>query len=308
MARRYYGTELGIAYLGDSMDVLRDIQQDSVNLILTSPPFPLNKKKAYGNVRPDQYVEWFMRFALEFRRILTGDDSLVVEFGSGWNKGQPTRSTYQYQILIEMCEDLGFHLAQDLYWYNPAKLPTPAQWVTIERTRLKDAVTTVWWLSKSPRPKADNSQVLVDYSPSMVRLLKRGTYNEGRRPSGHVISNKFAKDNGGAIPPNLIRASNTRSSDRYQDLCRTAGLPVHPARFPPTLPGFFIKFLTDPGDLVVDPFAGSNLTGWSAQELDRRWISSEIDRDYLRASKFRFHESFQEERRRKRRAARKAQA
>lgn len=283
----YYETDLGVAYCADAREVLRRLPRGSVNVILTSPPFPLRKKKEYGNEDPETYVAWFLRFARQFRRVLTDDGSLVVEFGSGWNKGEPTRSIYQYKILVKLCESFGFKLAQDFYWYNPAKLPTPAQWVTIERVRLKDAVTNVWWLSKTPRPKANNRGVLRGYSPSMQRLFEKG-YNAGKRPSGHNISDKFGRDNGGAIPPNLWIASNTASTSRYLKACREAQLPVHPARFPDGLPSFFVNLLTDAGDLVLDPFAGSNLTGYAAELLGRRWIAVEIKEEYVKASRLRF--------------------
>lgn len=287
MATVSYRTRLGVAYHGDALEVLAGLPDRSVNLILTSPPFPLQKKKDYGNVRPSEYVEWFLGFAEHFRRLLVEDGSLVVEFGSGWTKGEPTRSIYQYKILVELCERFGFKLAQDFYWYNPAKLPTPAQWVTIERVRVKDAVTSVWWLAKTARPKADNRRVLVPYSKAMQRLFRHG-YNKGRRPSGHVISDKFGRNNGGAIPSNLLSHSNTGSNSPYQAACRQAGLPIHPARFPDNLPLFFIKLLTAPGDLVLDPFAGSNLTGSTAENLGRRWLSIEILEAYVAASKVRF--------------------
>lgn len=285
----YYETRLGSAYCADAHQVLKRLPAASVNLILTSPPFPLRKKKEYGNEDPEIYVSWFLRFARQFRRVLVDDGSLVVEFGSGWNKGEPTRSIYQYKILVKLCDSFGFKLAQDFYWYNPAKLPTPAQWVTIERVRLKDAVTSVWWLSKTARPKANNRAVLSPYSSSMQRLFAKG-YNEGKRPSGHNISGMFSRDNGGAIPPNLLIASNTASTSRYLKACREAHLPVHPARFPDKLPFFFINFLTQPGDLVLDPFAGSNLTGYAAEELGRRWIAVEIKEEYVKASRLRFVE------------------
>ena len=96
-----------------------------------------------------------------------------------------------------------FHLAQEFYWLNPAKLPNPVQWTNINRERVKDAVEPIWWLSKSPHPKADNRKVLVPYSEHMQRLLKTGKYNSGLRPSGWNISEVWARDNGGAIPSNF---------------------------------------------------------------------------------------------------------
>lgn len=283
----YYQTKLGSAYHCDALELLACLPEESVDLILTSPPFPLHKKKAYGNVNSPEYVKWFLNFATHFRRLLKKDGSLVVELGGGWNKGEPTRSIYQYKLLVELCDQFQFRLAQEFYWYNPAKLPTPAQWVTIERVRLKDAVTCVWWLGKTAHPKANNRRVLTPYSASMRRLFAHG-YNQGRRPSGHNISGKFHRDNGGAIPPNLLSRSNTRSNEPYLTACREAGLPPHPARFPEDLPRFFVELLTDPDDLVLDPFAGSNLTGYVAEVLGRRWIAIEIAEEYVASSRFRF--------------------
>lgn len=285
-----YRTELGSAYHCDAAELLSTLADGSINLILTSPPFPLNKKKAYGNVRAEEYVEWFLKFAKQFHRVLRDDGSLVVEFGAGWTKGEPTKTIYQYKILVDLCESLNFKLAQEIYWYNPAKLPTPAEWVTVRRIRVKDAVTSVWWLGKTSTPKADNRHVLVEYSKAMRRLFENG-YNDGPRPSGHRISKVFGRDNGGAIPPNLLQYSNTSSTSAYLRACRENDMLVHPARFPEALPRFFIELLTDPGDIVLDPFAGSNLTGYTADHLGRRWLAVEILDEYVQASKLRFDSS-----------------
>src|SRR5262249_8206021 len=172
----------------------------------------------------------------------------------------------------------------------PSKLPTPAEWVTIQRTRVKDAVNTVWWLSKTESPRADNRRVLRPYSRSMHRLLREG-YQTAERPSQHKISPHFRRDNGGAIPPNLLEAPNTPSADGYLRRARAAGLPIHPARFPPAVPEFFIRFLTEPGQLVVDPFAGSNVTGHVAERLERRWLSVEVNPAYVAGSRLRFEET-----------------
>jgi DNA modification methylase len=280
-----YTTRLGRAYHGDALDVLRRLPADSVALVLTSPPFALRRQKAYGNVAPSEYVEWFWPFAQEIHRVLRPDGSFVLELGGAWNRGSGTRSLYQYQLVLRLCEI--FHLAQDFYWYNPSRLPTPAEWVTIRRTRVKDAVNMLWWLSKTTEPQADNRRVLKPYSRSMKRLLRDG-YDVAMRPSQHEIGPHFRRDNGGAIPPNLLEVPNTRSNDEYLRRCRAAGLPIHPARFPPPVPEFFVRFLTQPGQLVLDPFAGSNMTGQVAQALERRWVAVEINADYVAGSLLRF--------------------
>lgn len=283
----FYTTTLGAAYLGDSLDFLRQMPSNSVDLIMTSPPFALERKKEYGNVSSSEYVPWFLTFAREFHRVLKDTGSLVIDIGGSWMKGQPTRSLYHFELVIALVREVNFHLAQEFYWYNPSKLPSPAEWVTVRRVRVKDGVNTVWWMSKTPHPKANNRRVLKAYSESMKKLLENG-YKAQLRPSGHDISNNFSKDNEGAIPSNLIVLANTDSNGAYLRACREAGIKPHPARFPHGLPEFFIRFLTDEGDLVVDPFAGSNVTGEVAETLGRQWRAFELSEEYVRASQFRF--------------------
>lgn len=283
----YYSTELGAAYLGDSRDLLAQLPDESVNLIFTSPPYALHYKKEYGNVEKEEYVEWFLHFAEQYKRILTEDGSFVLNIGGSYEAGRPTRSLYHFKLLVELCDRLGFHLAQEFFWYNPAKLPVPAEWVNVRRLRVKDSVEYLFWLSKTPFPKASNSKVLQPYSPDMERLIQKG-YKAKMRPSGHNITDGFNKRNEGAIPSNLLQMGNNESNSAYIKACKESGIKAHPARFPAGLPEFFMNFLTDPGDVVLDPFAGSNTTGAVAERLDRRWMALELEEKYLAGSKFRF--------------------
>jgi len=146
----YHSTTLGRIYLGDAIAVLSEMTDDSVDLVMTSPPFGLVRKKDYGNVDAERYVDWFRSFGVQFHRVLKSTGSLVIDIGGAWIPGQPTRSLYHYELLIMLCRELGFHLAQEFYWWNPSKLPSPAEWVTVRRIRVKDAVNCVWWLSKTP--------------------------------------------------------------------------------------------------------------------------------------------------------------
>jgi DNA modification methylase len=284
----FYKTKHGRMYCVDSLEFIRaEIDDGSVDLIMTSPPFGLVRKKTYGNVDAENYVTWFHPFGLEFHRILKPHGSLVIDIGGAWSRGQPTRSLYHFELLIMLCKDLGFHLAQEIFWWNPSKLPTPAEWVTVRRVRVKDAVNCVWWLSKTPWPRASNRRVLAPYSDSMKSLLKNG-YKAKKRPSGHDISTKFNIDNKASIPPNLLAVPNTESNSYYLRYCREKGLPQHPARFPSEVPEFFIRMLTDPEELVFDPFAGSCVTGEVAERLKRKWICCDNVEEYLAGALGRF--------------------
>lgn len=281
-----YTTSAGAMYQGDARELLRSLPEGSVNLVSTSPPYALQSKKEYGNVKQHEYVDWLRPFAREIFRVLTDDGSFVLNIGGSYNAGTPTRSMYHFRTLLMLCDDIGFHLAQECFWYNPGKLPSPAIWVNIRRVRLKESVEYVWWLSKGPMPKADNRRVLVEYSPSMRREFERGI-KPRKYPSGHAITGAFV-DRGGAIPSNLLKCANSDSNSNYFRLCRLYGIKPHPARFPAALPEFYIKFLTEPGDLVLDVFAGSNTTGAVAEKLGRRWLAFEIEPRYVNNSRLRF--------------------
>jgi site-specific DNA-methyltransferase (cytosine-N4-specific) len=273
-------------FVGDASAFLRELPTSSLDLVVTSPPYALHFKKEYGNAEKEEYVQWFRPFAAEIFRVLKPEGSFVLNIGGSYNAGMPTRSLYQFRVLLMLCEDVKFHLAQECFWFNPAKLPSPAEWVNVRRIRIKDAVEYIWWLSKTPMPKADNRRVLEEYSEDMKRILRRG-YRAKMRPSGHRITEKF-RDRGGAIPTNVIERGNNESNSAYILLCEEHGLKPHPARFPAALPEFFIKFLTDPCDLVLDPFAGSNTTGEVAERLERRWLAFELEPKYIETSRLRF--------------------
>lgn len=305
----YYTTRLGAAYLVDSLDALRALPSGSVSAVVTSPPYALHFKKAYGNAEKSDYVAWFLPFAREVFRVLKDDGSFILNIGGSYNAGTPTRSLYHFKLLIALVEDIGFHLAQECFWYNPAKMPTPAEWVNVRRIRIKDSVEYVFWLGKTAWPKASNRGVLKPYSLDMERLARRGV-RATVRPSGHAIKASFSNaDAGGAIPSNLVEESadfltdvpndllrfgNNAANDKYTMKCKAAGIRIHPARFPAALPEFFLKLVTEPGDLVVDPFAGSNTTGAVAESLGRRWIAMDQVEEYLQASAFRFDNGPQE--------------
>jgi site-specific DNA-methyltransferase (cytosine-N4-specific) len=273
-----------------------------VNLIFTSPPFPLVFKKSYGNKSGDEYIAWLRDLSPRLTKLLSDDGSIVIEIGNAWNQGLPTMSTLPLRSLLEFQEAAGLHLCQHIVCHNPARLPGPAQWVNVERIRLKDSFTHLWWLSPSIRPKADNRQVLLPYSDDMKRLLQTRRFNRGARPSGHVVRDQgFLRDHGGAISPNvidfadpasvphaLLTMANTARDADYTSYCRDRGLTPHPARMRLELAMFFIALLTDPGDLVLDPFAGSNTTGAAAEALRRRWIAVEADDGFARGSQARF--------------------
>lgn len=308
-----YNTKIGDFIFGDSIEILshelKKKLKGKVDLIITSPPFPLNNKKKYGNKKGEDYLQWFTELAPIFSELLSETGSLVIEIGNSWEPERPVQSLLHLECLLALVKhpDANLRLIQEFICYNPSKLPSPAQWVTVNRIRTVDSYTHVWWIAKSDFPKADNKKVLKPYSKSMINLLKRKKYNSGRRPSEHVISEKsFLENHGGSIahnffemdsydesrdvrlPHNVLSFSNTNSNDFYSRACRERDITPHPARMNGGLINFFIEFLTDEGDLVLDPFAGSNTTGYHAEMLNRKWFAFEIKESYLEQAVLRF--------------------
>lgn len=312
--RIYYETDFGQFFLGDSYAELTsgalDEYNGKVNLIITSPPFPLNNKKKYGNLQGESYKKWFIGLAPKFEALLSENGSLVIEIGNSWESERPVQSLLHLECLLGLVKNSDLRLIQEFICYNPSKLPSPAQWVTVNRIRAVDSYTHIWWLAKSDFPKADNSKVLRPYSKSMQQLLKKKKYNAGKRPSEHTISNNgFLKDHGGSIahnffeldaiekkrevrlPFNVISFSNSNSNDYYMKACRRNNIVPHPARMNQGIVSFFINFLTDEEDLIFDPFAGSNTTGVTAEKLKRKWLTIEIDQGFANQSLYRFEEN-----------------
>ncbi|KGD66543.1 DNA methylase N-4/N-6 domain-containing protein [Alcanivorax nanhaiticus] len=315
MGRELYKTKYGKLLLGDTIEVYKNhlsrYYSGKFQLIITSPPFPLNNKKKYGNLQGDEYLRWFTELAPMFSDLLTDDGSLVMEIGNSWESGRPVQSLLHLECLLGLVKnpESELRLIQEFISYNPSKLPSPAQWVTVNRLRTVDSYTHVWWMAKSDFPKADNSKVLRPYSKKMEKLIASKKYNSGRRPSEHAISDSaFANNNGGSIAHNLFELeqidpnrdvrlphsvlsfSNTNSNDYFHRRCRKEGVDLHPARMQAGLVSFFTNFLTDEGDLILDPFGGSNTTGYVAEKLKRRWIVTEINEDYAYNSIIRFED------------------
>lgn len=288
-----YSTEKGSCFKGtveeflDSNNAMKI--HGSVDLVFTSPPFPLNRKKKYGNLNGHEYIDWLSGLAMDLRGLLRDTGSLVIELGNAWEPGKPVMSTLALEALLAFVKAGEFQLCQQFVWHNPARLPSPVQWVNKERIRVKDAFTHLWWMSTTDRPKADNRRVLKAYSTRMRQLLDRQSYNAGQRPSEHTIGKEsFLTDHGGAIPSNVISVANTQANTNYLKYCRDHHLTPHPARMPPDVAEFFVKFLTEPGDLILDPFAGSNTTGAAAECLGRKWIAIEPQDEYIAGSRSRF--------------------
>lgn len=284
-----FTTDRGVALFGYAEEAVKQIDDDSVQSIICSPPYPILREKQYGGKHVNEYLDWFMKIAQTWPKKMRRNGSIVINLGDAWLSGEPYMSTYQERLMVRLEDDLGWRLCQRYAWHNPSKMPAPAEWVTIRRVRTKPSIENIWWLAPHDEPYADNRNVLVPYSESMKARIAAGGEPGATRPSGHELAaGAFDVDNGGAIPGSLIVASNTSSNSEYLRKCREQGLPIHPARFPRQLPEHFVSLTTRPGDLVWDTFCGSLQTAEVAEEMGRRWIGTDCTLEYLYGGANRF--------------------
>lgn len=293
-----YNTQFGRFICDSSLNVLDSLEDNSINLIVTSPPFSNQRKKKYTNfdeVPQNEYVDWLLQFAKSSYNKLAPNGSLVIDIRSAYEKGKAVESLYPYEFLLRMVKELNYNLCQTVYWNNTSALPLPIQYVNIEKIRLKNSLNMNMWFTKAPdgRCKANNKKVLIPYSSRMQKFIdKPESFIKGEqvtRPSGNVLTIKsWQKDNGGAIASNLLSYPNSSSNDSYQRFCNELKIKAHPARYPYKLIEFWVNFLTDEDDLVVDIFGGSNTTGKVAEDLKRHWLSIDISQEYAASSVFRF--------------------
>ena len=304
-----YETNLGFCINEDSLETLAKMENGSINLLLTSPPFSNQRKKKYENfdeIPQDKYVDWLMQWMYAVKDKLADDGSVVIDIRSAYEAGRPVESLYVYEFILKACKEAGFVLCQNVMWNNSSALPLPIQYVNIDACRLKNSLNFNLWFAKAEsygRVKANNKNVLVPYSSRMQDLIdKPESFIKGdsvERPSGNTLTIKsWQKDNGGAKASNLLNYPNSDSNSNYLRFCKKLkdkyGIKAHPARYPNSLVEFWIKFLTDEGDVVFDPFSGSGTTLHAAEKLGRRWVGADISKEYVATSSFRFANSVEE--------------
>jgi site-specific DNA-methyltransferase (cytosine-N4-specific) len=284
-----FESDAGFVLWGNAEDCAGVIERESVDLLWTSPPYPLLRPRAYGNREERAWLDWMVRLSESWRGLLAPTGSMMLNLGPCWVPGEPQQSLYIERLLLRLEDDLGLHLLQRLDWYSPSKLPAPLEWVSVRRVRVTPAVEPVLWLSASPtRSKADNRRVLRPYSSSGLRAIANPKDHVRKRPSGFTFGPTSFIDNGGSIPHSLISASNSASSSAYHRAERAAGRTSHPATAPEAIVEFGVKLATEENDLVYDPFFGSGVTGCVAQRLGRRFIGNERSRTYIESARLRF--------------------
>jgi DNA modification methylase len=289
-----FSTNLGVAIWGRCEQTFRGVNAP-ITLCITSPPYPLKNPRAYGNPQEKDYVDFICRSLEPIVELLTFDGSICLNLSNDiFAHKSPSRSLYKERLIIALHERLGLHKMDEIIWMNPCKPPGPIQWASKTRQQLNVAWEPILWLSPDPiNCKSNNNRVLEPHSEAHLRFLNRdhrtsATYSDGaykRREASFQPTT-------GKIPRNIIKLPhNCVDQSRYKRIAKENGLPAHGAPYPVALAKFFIEFMTEPDDLVVDQFGGSITSGVAAEQLGRRWMVAENMLEYLIGGSYRFDNS-----------------
>lgn len=283
-----YSTNLGVAIWGPSGDIFRRMTVP-VSLIFSSPPYPLNKARAYGNPNEREIVDFICDTLEPLIEALAEDGSLALNVSNDiFLPGMPARSTYVERLVLEICDRFApMFLMDRLVWQNLAKMPGPLQWASKTRQQLNTGYEPILWFARNPlRVKANNNRVLEPHTEKHLKLMQSGgeqretSYGDG---AYRLKAGSFGNMTEGRIPKNVLtRGHRCAHGLRHRKASIELGLPTHGAGQPFSIPEFMIRFLTEEGDLVCDPFAGRSMTGLAAELNNRAWMTGEINLEYIR--------------------------
>lgn len=281
-----FSTDLGIALWCKAESFFPHLGE-SIDLCLSSLPYPLKNQRDYGNPSEHEYVDWASRLLEPIIKQLNSSASLVLNLGNDiFESGLPSRSLYRERLMIALSERFGLHLMDNLVWHNPCRPPGPLRWASVSRQQLNAKTESIYWLSPDPlKCKADNRRVLEPHSDQHLKLMRSGgekrsaSYGDGAHK---VREGAYARMTDGKIPGNLISMSH-RCKDKIslQKLVKEMELPIHGATMPLKLAQFLIEFLTEKNDLVVDPCSGWARTAKAAELTGRRWAVTEKMAEYV---------------------------
>lgn len=290
-----FSTDLGVAIWGNSKDVFGRINEP-IALCVTSPPYPLRQSRAYGNPDESQYVD-FICSALEpiVGNLVPGGSIVLNVSNDIFESKSPARSLYLERLILALHDRLGLSLMDRQPWVNFSKPPGPTHWACVKRVQLTTAYEPVYWFTNDPmRVRSDNRRVLEPHTDRHIRLMQGGgarrtaVYGDG---AYKIRPDSYGKVTEGKIPRNVIlRGHSCNDTRAYRDHANALGLPVHGAMQPTSIPDFFIRFLTEPDELVVDLFGGTIRTGLAAERLGRRWLVTEWILQYIRGAAELFRE------------------
>lgn len=291
-----FSTELGVAILGSCETVFASIDAP-ITLVVTSPPYPLASARKYGNPPEHLYVDWICQTLEPVVKHLVPGGSICLNISNDiFMPGSPARSLYRERLVLALCDRLGLHKMDELIWVNPSKPPGPYQYASKARTQLNVGYEPVYWFTNDPfRVKSNNRRVLQAHTDKHLALMARGgEQREGAHSDGAYSMRKgaYGAMTEGRIPRNVLTYGHRCAEQSgYKQAAREQGLPPHGAPMPLKLASFLVEFLSEPGDLVADPFSGSFTTAHAAERLGRRWLGTECMVEYVLGAAHRFRQA-----------------
>jgi site-specific DNA-methyltransferase (cytosine-N4-specific) len=280
-----FSTSLGVALWADCR-IFRDIHEP-IHLCLTSPPYPLKKPRNYGNTTEAAWVDFLCESLEPIVKNLVRGGSIVLNISNDiFEHKSPARSLYLERTILALHDRLGLHLMDRIPWVNRSKPPAPTYWACVQRFQLAVAWEPILWFTNDPLAvRSDNRRVLEPHTDKHKAFMKNGgdkrtvAFGDG---AYKLRPGSFGRETPGRIPKNIVEVGHACSdTNAVRRAAKSLGQSAHGAMFPTRLCDFFVRFLTEKNDLVVDPFGGSQKVALSAERHNRRWVTTERMYEYL---------------------------
>lgn len=256
--------EINKVYLGDSLEMMKKIENNTIDLVITSPPYAdLKTYIDFKGIKPDEYVDWFIPYCKEIERILKPTGNFILNIND--KVINRFRHPYVYDLISRIHKETDLKMFERLYWNKLKSLPN--------RGRFSDRVEFLFWFAKTKKFKLNMDEMRVPYSEKSIKRMEKPLKKRfARTPGDDGLEYKdWSPNEKGALPTTLISISS--ESKRIME--------NHVAVYPEDLAEYFIKGSTDEGDLVLDPFMGSGTTGFVSKRLNRNYIGFDINQEYV---------------------------
>lgn len=286
-----FSTNLGVAIWTDAHRVLSH-WRETIFLALTSPPYPLRNPRAYGNPAAEEHVDFICWHFEPIVKNLAPGGTIVLNLGDVFEPNSPAKSTYIEELTLAFKKRFGLHLMNRIIWQSN-KPPSPIQWSSIQRMQVAETYETCLWFTNDPlNCIADNRRILEPHTETHKAFVAKGGVKVARVNGDGAHRQRvgaYSNPTDGRLPRNIWHIGNRCESQRkYKQRARELGLAAHGASMPLALARKFVLFMTEVGQLVVDPFFGSGTTGLAAEIEGRPWAGMEIFFDYARGAAERF--------------------
>lgn len=288
-------TSVGMCIWTKSPNIFEDVIQDDVHLVLTSPPYPIQKPRAYGGIHESEYTDFICRAIEPIMTRMVPGASIVLNLSNDvFEQGSPARSIYLERLVVALHDNLGLKLMDRKPWESN-KPPGPVHWCSKKRIHLNVGWEPVLWFCNEPlKTFACVDRVLQEHSERHKKFVAKGGVKTESVHGDGAYRKKvgaYSRETKGRIPTNVLHYGNTcKSGQEVTAFAKELGIPEHGAKMPLSLAQFLVEFLTEPGQTVVDPFAGTLTTAQAAQITGRKWFCLEQMMEYIRQGFRRFRD------------------